>query len=727
MGRIVRRQMHVCYGEKQELAHDFSAFGGMRNMQAVDRELLSVLSDGTIRFVVPVYQRSYAWDKGHWETLWHDIIEIANTPERQHFTGSIVWVGRIQGPGENADGNILVDGQQRLATLSLIILAYAEYAKEHGNKSSNGEELPVSYEDIIAERYILYPTKKGEQRYKITLSDVDKSTFRALTERLVSPNTPIPETKSKLVKALDYFRAKISGMDDQSLLWRGLQRLSIVNVTLNPIYDNPQLVFESMNATGKPLNVADLIRNYILLGLPIDIQNEYYNNFWRQIELTLGTDENAGIFDQFIFHYLTLYKSPTFINQSEIYKIFKDHKDVCGLSTEALLKEMLSYAKIYTLITESDKGNDKEISEILNSINTIKATNFIPLIMLFYDQYQKNPDTFSREEFILSIKIIETYLVYRAICEYGSSSFSKYVPSLISKFKETFNNYDFNVAKHLLASFEDERGTARDFPLPSQVLESLKNKKFYKLARERKKFFLEKLENSFHPKNKIDIMNGKYTIEHVMPQDIDKSKEWQTMLGENYAELHDDYLHLLGNLTITAYNSELSNMPFSDKKQKYLETEPIALTKDIISEQEWTFEKIKERTIKLSKKLIDIWPRQTIDPQDVKEYALLRKDTDTNGAYVPIQKLMLLGILLNGEKLVTPEGSMYSGISCSINADGKFIFEDGKITDSPTGAAKYAMKLLGKQVTTTNGWTFWYVSRLGCKLSEVKKFMGCPS
>ena len=178
-------------------------------MQAIDRELLSVLGDSTIRFVVPVYQRSYAWQEEHWERLWDDILAIAGEQGKEHFTGSIVWVGRMQGPGVNADGNILVDGQQRLTTLSLLILAYAEFAKEHDNKGNDGKELPVSFEEIIGSGYLFSSYKKGEQRYKITLSDVDKETFRALVDRLESPHTPLPETNSRLLEALEYFLSLI--------------------------------------------------------------------------------------------------------------------------------------------------------------------------------------------------------------------------------------------------------------------------------------------------------------------------------------------------------------------------------------------------------------------------------------------------------------------------------------------------------------------------------------
>ena len=689
-------------------------------MQAIDRELLSVLGDSTIRFVVPVYQRSYAWQEEHWERLWDDILAIAGEQGKEHFTGSIVWVGRMQGPGVNADGNILVDGQQRLTTLSLLILAYAEIAKEHDNKGNDGKELPVSFEEIIGSGYLFSSYKKGEQRYKITLSDVDKETFRALVDRLESPHTPLPETNSRLLEALEYFRARISELEDQSVLWRGLQSLRIVNVTLDPHRDNPQLVFESMNSTGKSLCHADLIRNYILLGLPIDQQTEFYHNYWRQIEIVLGTDRDMGVFDQFIFHYLTIYVSPNIVNQSEVYQIFKNYKNVFRECAEDLLQDMLFYARIYASITVEGFEKDIEIRSIFRNIFTLKATPVIPLIMLFYSKMKTLPEQLTREEFIAAIRHIEVYLVYRTLCDYSSNGLNRYIPSLISKFKRCFDAGDYAVSRHILATLEDERGTAREFPTQGDVRERLKKKEFYKMATFRKKFFLEQLENRMHPKNWLDISGGKYTIEHVMPQTIDNKTDWQEMLGEGYETSYNEHLHLLGNLTVTAYNSELSNLSFQKKKEAYLSSEPIALSNDILQEATWTYEKIQERTTKLAEKIVNLWPRPSLTGEEVKKYSLLRRDANENTGFISIKDLLGAGVLQVNEKLISSNESIYKGLSCRINENGFMQFEDGQIEETPTGAARYCIKQVYGKLKTVNGWKFWLVPRLNCRLLDVK-------
>ena len=692
-------------------------------MQAIDRELLSVLSDSTVRFVVPVYQRSYAWKEEHWSCLWKDILAIAKEQDKEHFTGSIVWVGRMQGPSTNSDGNILVDGQQRLTTLSLIILAYAEYAKNHNDKAKNGNDLPVTFAEIIGSGYLYWNFKKGEQRYKLTLSDVDKSTFKALLDSLESPFTPIPATGSSLTNAYEYFRTKIAGLEDQSVLWKGLQRLRIVNVTLDPYKDNPQLVFESMNSTGKPLCHADLIRNYILLGLPIDQQTELYHNFWRQIELTLDTDKNEEIFDKFIFHYLTLYTAPNIVNEKELYQTFKNFRNSCSKPLEDLLLELLTYARIYACITMKGIEKNPDIASILRDIVILQATPVIPLIMLFYRQWLLSPEQISREEFITTLKYIETYLVYRTLCDYRSNVYNRYIPKLINKYQENFSLGEFSIAKPLLATLELERGTTREFPTPLQVKRTLETKNFYGMAPFRKKFFFEKLENSLHPKNIMNIFDGTYTIEHIMPQTINPKTDWAKMLGEGYEKTYEQYLHLLGNLTITAYNSELSNYSFAQKKEAYLDSEPVALTKDILKEETWTYDQIILRTRKLAERLVTLWERPAISQEEATRYSLLKKDKENISTYISLKELLQSGVLQVNEKLTSLQNSIYKNAECFLNETGLLEFSDGHTDEYPTSAAKYVMQLQGKPVKDINGWTFWFIPRLGCRLAEAKEFL----
>ena len=397
---------------------------------------------------------------------------------------------------------------------------------------------------------------------------------------------------------------------------------------------------------------------------------------------------------------------------------------LCELENkEDLLQDMLFYARIYASITVEGFEKDIEIRSICKNIFTLKAAPVIPLIMLFYSKMKILPEKLTREEFIASIKYIEIYLVYRTLCEYRSNGLNRYIPSLISKFKKCFDSGDYNVSKHILATFEDERGTAREFPAKKHLIEVLEKKDFYSMATFRKKFFLEQLENSLHPKNWLDISGGNYTIEHIMPQTIDNKTDWPEMLGEGYETSYNEHLHLLGNLTVTAYNSELSNLSFQKKKEAYLSSEPIALSNDILQEATWTYEKIQERTKKLAERIVNLWPRPSLTGEEVKKYSLLRRDANENTGFISIKDLLGAGVLQVNEKLISSNESIYKGFSCRINEDGFIQFDDGKIEETPSGAAKYCIKQKYGKLTNINGWKLWLVPRLNCSLSDAKSLM----
>lgn len=691
-------------------------------MKAVERELLSVLGDNTIRFVVPVFQRSYAWEKKNWDRLWNDILELANNPEREHFTGSIAWVGKMKGPGKDIEGNVLVDGQQRLATLSLIILAFAEYLKKHGNKDAKGNELPVTFEKIVHAGYLLSTVDKGEERYKLTLSDLDRDVFRALVEKLVDPATPLPQAaeSSRLVMALNHFRAKIAAMDDPASLWNGLQRLNIVNVMLEPGKDNPQLVFETMNATGKPLEKADLIRNYLLLGLSIDEQTRLYHHYWRQIELILDTANSLDNFDRFFFHYLTVKHAPKIILHGNIYQEFRRFKEDSDQNAEEIPQDLLFHADLYSRISSMRPDPSAELEDAFRTFKIIEADPVLPLLLFLYVKNQTDPEHVPDAELLQCVKLLESFIVYRTLCDAPSNTLNKIVPVLVARLREKLSENDFNVYKRLTASLEEGKGTSREYPDAEKVVEVLQRRNFYSMKRNRQKFFFEKLENSRH-KNKFDIMDGLYTIEHVMPREIDPATDWPEMLGDGYEEKRKEYLHLLGNLTVTAYNSEMGNISFALKKSRYLATEPLALLEDIKNADKWDFNAILRRTTWLAGELAALWPKPEITEEEVRQLALLQSKSIDSPKSTNLKYYIDMGILQPGDKLSISQDSQYSGV-CRLTEDGWLEFENGLLADTPGAAVGYIMKIKKLPHKNINGWAIWKVDRLGCRLNELKNF-----
>ena len=359
----------------------------------------------------------------------------------------------------------------------------------------------------------------------------------------------------------------------------------------------------------------------------------------------------------------------------------------------------------------------------MKSINILEADPVLPLVMYLYGKWQQHPDKFQRDDFVKSLMIIETYLAYRALCNLRNAGFNRYIPVVLAKFRVMFASGNFDVSKRLMATLEDAKGTTQEFPEKEAVIASLQKLKFYKLMPNRRRYFLERLENSEHPKNKLDIMSGVYSIEHIMPQKIDPATDWPEMLGDNYEEKHEIYQHLLGNLTLTGYNSELSNMDFAKKKAKYLNTEPLSLLKAVISHDKWTFEIIEKRTADMAQKLVSLWHRPHLTKEEIEQFSLTRKDANKEESYISLKDMVDKGILEVDEPLVIPNSSIYTGFPCKVSGEGLLVFEDGYAADTPSGAVKHIMQKLGKPIIGTNGWTLWQVPRLGCKLCELKKFL----
>lgn len=283
--------------------------------------LLDSLSAPSLRYIIPVYQRKYAWDEEQCLQLWEDVLAVGKSDGGSHFTGSVVWVrtGAISGTGNMQA--LLIDGQQRMTTLSLLLLALADYAKAHDGLAPDGGELDFYWDDIWEKCLLHNKRSKGEDRYKLTLSEEDDGTYHSMVEHLSDPSYPIDESSERIIQNYETMRSRIEGLADPMPVWVGVQRLQIISVSLEPEKDNPQAIFESMNSTGKDLSAADLVRNYVLMGLEPDDQERLYANYWRQIENALSTD--AEVFDRFIHDYLTLVNAPAVVNPKDVYPLFK--------------------------------------------------------------------------------------------------------------------------------------------------------------------------------------------------------------------------------------------------------------------------------------------------------------------------------------------------------------------------------------------------------------------
>ena len=505
------------------------------------KKILLDLFTGSLRFVVPVYQRRYSWGEAQCQQLWADIVTAGRHPERTHFTGSIIW---MQEGGIGPDGVSrcqLIDGQQRLTSVTLLLIALAEYACEHP------ENLRFSADMLIDRGYLVDKYATGEGRYKLTLSGDDREVLRSMCDHVVAPDRPShTDTGSRLEANLDLFRSLVAAIDDANVVWNGLQRLEVVSVTLDQGRDEPQLVFESMNSTGLDLETSDLVRNYMLMGCPMVEQNTLYADYWLPMERTLG---NLS-FDAFLHDWMVVTLKKPVPKGRAMYSEFKRFAADSSMPrmelTRNLLENMLEYAGYYAIIkgVAAAGSGDTNVDYRLESIQDLDSTVTDPLVMYMFAAWKHHRT--NRDGLLRMLADLESYLFRRMVCSVSSNGLNKLVPSLIAKLESA----EHDLAETFAALLLTETAKATRMPTDEQFRQALLGEDLYRPA-PRCKYLLAGLENHNHPKDSRSF--SEYTIEHIMPQNAMAHAEWRNMLAD--PDRFPLLVNSLGNLTLTAYNS----------------------------------------------------------------------------------------------------------------------------------------------------------------------------
>lgn len=567
-------------------------------MKAEAKKILDFIEAGTFQFVVPVYQRMYSWDIKHCQQLLEDILKAGKNQVHAHFIGSIVYVADgVYGANNSL---LVIDGQQRLTTITLLLIALRDFLGEEK------EILEKFSSRKIHNRYLVNRDEVGEKQYKLLLSENDKDTLIALVDK---DKTPPKESSKKIQENFAFFQNKIQELqDDETLkiLCKGIEKLMIVYVSLERDKDNPQLIFESMNSTGKDLSQADLIRNYILMGLEPNLQTRLYGKYWRAMEQDFGQENYEKFFNAFVRHYLTI-KSGEIPNIAKVYESFKEYHQNNNAEMEVLLQDMKKYCEYFCFIAFK-KEQDCELKNAFCNLLELQNDTAYPLLLALYEDYANA--RLSKEDFKEIVSLIESYIFRRAICEIPTNSLNKTFASFI-KFIDK-NSYMQSVKAHFLLL----KSYAR-FPLNEEFKNALRRKDIYNFNK--KSYLLTRLENH---KRKEKISANEYTIEHIMPQNPNLSKEWQKDLGEHYKEIQEKYLHTLGNLTLTGYNSEYKDKPFKEKRdmQGGFRQSPLKLNDELRNLEMWNQEAIEKRTEALANKALEIWAMPELEQTLLDSY-----------------------------------------------------------------------------------------------------------
>lgn len=561
------------------------------------------LLDGNKQFRIPIYQRTYSWRQEQCARLLEDVIAIASAPPGpSHFIGSVVYVadGNFMAAGVNS--LLVIDGQQRLTTLSLMLLALRKLAMDGKDVGAGPKK--------IGNLYLFNGNEEGdsEEYIKLRLTRSDKETYTKLCLDL-----PLGDGDDNRVQAnYRYFLSAFeSGRADPAEAFKGVQRLQLVYIALELGRDNPQLIFESINSTGLDLAQADLVRNFVLMGLPHGLQEKIYNKHWFPMESRFG-QQYRDRFDGFMRTYLTV-RTGSIPREDEVYAAFKKHILSTAAASEGELHRMetvaadLNEQAAYYAAIAFGKEEDSELRQAFHDIATLRADVVHPFLLELYGDWKNRRLT--RDEFVSLVRLVESYVFRRFLCGVPTNSMNKTFAGLAKGIDKSRYHRSAQAEFLKLASY-------RRFPGGAETAQMLTDKDVYNTPR--CAYLLEKLENYFHPKEPIKA--AAYTIEHVMPQTL--SEEWKAHLGEKAADIHSRLLHTLGNLTLTGYNSELSCRPFKEKLELaeggFLSS-PLALNRRIREQTRWGEEQIRVRGAQLAEAVLKVWPEP--DPTTLTEFA----------------------------------------------------------------------------------------------------------
>ncbi|MGL2691281.1 GmrSD restriction endonuclease domain-containing protein [Helicobacter pylori] len=537
------------------------------------------------QFVIPIYQRLYSWGKEQCKQLWDDIIKIGgNDKMNGHFIGSILYV--LDSNTHSNNTLLIIDGQQRLTTITLLLIALR-------NRSSDEDKRKK------IESYLINSDKDGDKKFRLILSESDKDTLLSLIDK---DRRKPSEPSSKIMENFKLFEEWIrKNTDKLETIFKGLDKLMIVWISLDKEKDDPQLIFESMNSKGIELTQADLIRNYIIMETEVEKQEDFYNQYWRAMEEEFK--QNETLFNRFVKHYLTI-KIGKIPNEKRVYEAFKDYRQKKGIEIEDLLKDLQKYCGYFCQIAFK-KEADKDLNKALSFLVDLEMDVVYPLLLELYSDYSDG--VLSKQDFIPIIYLTESYICRRAVCGFGSNGLNKIFPSFTKKIDK--KQYLKSVEKH----FGSLKGKQR-FPNNDEFKDLFITIDFYHFKEN--KYFFERLEN-FDTKEPVNTQEC--TIEHIMPQTL--NLEWERDLGENFQAIHEKYLHTIGNLTLTGYNEKYSNNSFQEKRdmEKGFKQSPLRLNQSLKDLESFGEKEIEKRASDLADWALKIWTYPNLEAETLEE------------------------------------------------------------------------------------------------------------
>lgn len=539
------------------------------------------------QYCIPVFQRDYAWTEEQCTKLFEDIV-MAYKKDRPHFCGSFVYAPL--GSKKHIDSYIIIDGQQRFTTLYILIKALADSADDDRDKDALQRYL---YNEDKFDRYGL--DEKSKLKLKPVKTDNDQLLLlmSGKIEQMDKSRRGIIYHNYMLFMQLIKSFLEESSANSVLMINDGIEKLICADIRLDTD-DNAQEIFERINSTGIKLGLADLIRNYILMT-DTD-QERLYEEYWLTVQNLLPDK----LLDNFFIDYLNM-KSDGFVKESEAYKSFKQVYVEGKYDNEKMLQEILHYAKQYYVFCYGSSDFGVEVNKALAGLRKLKQTTVYLFLFRVFDDYENG--IINKNELARVLKMLLSYSIRRLVCEIGSNTLRGLYKTLYGRVFEQKENK--NTYYDSLVSFFLQQTSKNTIPSDNEFVTALQEKNLYS-KNALCKYLLCAIENQ--GKETLDTEN--LSIEHIMPQNKNLSMSWQKMLGENWQSVHEKYLHTLGNLTLTGYNSELGDKPFEKKKEKLEETitHIAVLYSDVKDKSEWNSVNMEKRAKRLAEIILKLFP-----------------------------------------------------------------------------------------------------------------------
>lgn len=571
-------------------------------MKGYAKPLHEFIEGHKIQFVIPVYQRNYDWLIDNCDQLFSDLVKLSRSNRHSHFFGSIVTSS-----ADCSYNRLVIDGQQRLTTISLLLLAGIKAVKDGAIDISEESKLDEAYEVFLKAKFC-----NSERKIKLVPIENDRIAY----DKIFNEEDSFDED-SKITRNYRHFydlltrKPQVLSFDQ---LLDAIERLQIISIELDSD-DDAQLIFESLNSTGLALTEADKIRNYLLMSLTPEEQQVCFKNYWQKIE---QATENQPT--KFLRDYLTIQQQlQRPVRLSNIYYEWKKYMD--GHDRKEELVKMLDYAHYYQQVTEA-KLSTAKLSEKMQHICNIETD----VTNVFFIQFLKyaSANNLSEDDIYKVIDLVENYLARRIVCNMPGNALTqvfcalhkdvlKSIEEYSSANMELVNSYSDILAYHIM-----RRDGNYQLPRDMQFVESIKTRDAYHMLKPFQIFLFERLENSVHGEyNDVatDMKKKDATIEHIMPQTL--NEDWKVMLGDNFEEIQDRYLHTFANLTLTGINSELSNKPFAIKRDgKTIGNEiypgyknsKYRLTKNVTLCDKWTETELQNRCNEIVATFLRLYP-----------------------------------------------------------------------------------------------------------------------